>query len=267
MRTRPWPLIILAMAQILTPIANLFFNAWVYRVPVQLVWKWTWDSGWANAAEFWIYPLFAAFAISRVRRWSYWLFLSATALVLSRHVYHWTTGSGPVSTGAMIYVTIVQLALVTYFLLPAVRSTFFDPRVRWWETKPRFELKLPMRMRKNPESPWLLATVLNVSQGGCFLESTEKVETGETFDIAIDVFSQIFEVRGKVVHHRDLTPERRCYGIQFVHQGETAYRFQCLTDGLEKIGFRDRTRPSSLWENFKQWASTLMRSGKGLTPS
>jgi len=166
----------------------------------------------------------------------------------------------------MIYVTLLQIVLVTYFLLPAVRTPFFNPRVRWWETKPRYELRLPVGLRKDPQAAWLQSMILNLSEGGCFLEASDRLENGDTFDIAIDVFTQKFEVKGKVVHAREIAGGQRCYGIQFLHQAGSAERFRNLVAGLERIGFRDRTRPATLWASFSQWFSTLLRSGKGLTP-
>ncbi len=267
MRTRPWALVVLAVIQLLTPVVNLLFNAWIYRVPVRLVFRWSWDNGWLTLMEFWVIPVLAAFAILRMRRWSYALFVVAMLWMLGRHIFLWSQSQGTVSTSAMIYVTVLQLALVTYFLLPAVRTPFFDPRVRWWETKPRFELLLPVLLRRDPTTAWIKATILNLSEGGCFIECSEKLESGDSLDVEIDVFSQKFEARGKVVHAREVSGEKRCYGIQFAHQAESLERFQGLVSGLEAMGFRDRTRPASFWESFRDWLKTLLTSGKGLTPS
>jgi Tfp pilus assembly protein PilZ len=43
--------------------------------------------------------------------------------------------------------------------------------MRWWRTKPRFETFLPLVIQR--ENQWDYPTMRNISEGGCFLETSQ----------------------------------------------------------------------------------------------
>jgi hypothetical protein len=169
----------------------------------------------------------------------------------------------------LVFVYGIEIALVSYFMLPAVRATYFNPRVRWWESKPRYELKLPAHLKVGVES--LDAQVVNVSEGGVFIRTGRNLPLGDSVGLRFEILGQAFEVDGRIVHVRKAVDsgagvDAFWHGMEFAHTFDTSRRFQGLSKALRELGFQDRTPREPLFVSFKDWTSNLLRTGKGLTP-
>ena len=71
---------------------------------------------------------------------------------------------------------VVYLLGLSYFINPRIRRLYFDPKLRWWRAKKRYETHGPaIIFRENKPSYPVLR---NISEGGCF------VETPHTFDVS-----------------------------------------------------------------------------------
>ena len=264
MRTRPWPLVLLALVQLLTPVVNVLFNAWVLRVsPLQIL-TWLLQRPWIDIFEALLLMPIAGIAIFRMRRWSYAVFFVAMVWSIYGSVKHWQYASSTLSAPLLILLYVLEIALVIYFLTPEVRTTYFDPRVRWWESKPRYELKVPGEIRS--QSQKYDASILNVSEGGAFLSTSQKLEVGKPLELHFSILSQPFSVTGKLVHTRDLGNGVSCYGMQFIHSAESAKKFRGLTRGLEEIGFQERSGRKPMYQEFFDWLRTLLTTGRGWRP-
>jgi hypothetical protein len=260
---RPWPLVILAVIQMLSPIFNVLVNSWTLGVKPNYVLGWIMERPPIEIFEFFLLMPIAGFAILRMRRWSYIVFFGAMAWSLFSNLRHlqYTSQTHSVLVLGLVYG--LQIALVLYFLLPSVRVTYFNPRVRWWESKPRYELKLPCELIVAGNQSE--GNVLNVSAGGIFVQVTVKrgFNVGADVDLRFSVLSQVFKAQGKFAHERELGGGVFCYGIQFNHSPETRERFQNLTRALEILEFQIR---AAFTQSFFGWFVTLLKTGKGLTP-
>lgn len=264
MRTRPWPLVLLALAQILSPVFTVLFNAWVLDVHPRHVLGWIFLRSPLEIFESLLLMPIAGIAIYRMKRGSYAIFFAALTWALVSNFKQWSYASHAISLPAIVGMYVAQLALAGYFLMPSVRRTYFDPRVRWWESKPRYELKAPAVLEVGSEKGE--GELLNVSEGGAFLATARTWNTGEKAKLTFWIMSQEFQIEGRVVHARELSPERRCYGIEFIHTPESQKRFRGVARGLAELGFQDRTpRPNPL-KDLRDWAVRLVKTGKGWTP-
>jgi hypothetical protein len=265
MKNRPWPLLILALIQIFTPAFNIFFNAWMLDVSPTKVLSWALDRRFQTVFEFFALAPIAGFAILRMRRWSYGVFLGAMGWSLWAKIRTWDYASQMLPPWGLALIYLGEVLLVGYFLLPAVRTTYFDPRVRWWESKPRYELKLPSTIDRK-EGERVEGRVLNVSQGGAFVQAPVKMVHGEEVEFEFWVMTQPFRIRSHIVHERELSPGIWCYGLQFNHDPASARRFDRMSRGLAMLGFHERDQKPSLAASFLAWARTVFTTGRGLTP-
>lgn len=206
----------------------------------------------------------AGIAIFQMKRWSYGVFFLATSWSILSNFRHWHYAQQSVPMPALIGIYLLQIALVTYFLLPGVRVTYFNPRVRWWESKPRFRLALPASMAFKTQT--IQGDILNVSEGGCFVKPKSPLLIGDELKLGFEILSQQFEIAGRIVHSREIAPGEMCYGIQFDHTTESASRFRGLTLALRALGFQDRVSSKTWHAELKEWAVTLAKTGKGLVP-
>ncbi len=72
---------------------------------------------------------------------------------------------------------------IGYFINPRIRSLYFDPKMRWWRQKKRFETHLPMIL--NLAQEWHYPVLRNISEGGCFVETPHLIPINTPLDVMI----------------------------------------------------------------------------------
>jgi len=80
-----------------------------------------------------------------------------------------------------------------YFLLPAVRAAYFNAKLRWWETKPRYLVNIPASFgRKGASSA--RGTMVNLSEGGAFLKTARKYKKSQKIHVQFYLLGRDYEV-------------------------------------------------------------------------
>jgi hypothetical protein len=110
---------------------------------------------------------------------------------------------------------LVNLGLAAWFLMPEVRKPFLNPKLRWWESSPRFSLTLSGRIFPAlSEKKGTRIKIRNLSQGGALLElsSPHSIQTENALLIGFpatlssempsDQTPWVFS-EGKVVHRKE----------------------------------------------------------------
>lgn len=105
---------------------------------------------------------------------------------------------------------------MTYFINPRIRHLYFDPKSRWWRSKPRYETHHAV-MLNHQESAYY-PIIRNISEGGCFLEMGEKLgmldQVDIVFPLPVPLGKSVFRSKGEVRWVSSST-ERPGLGIQF----------------------------------------------------
>jgi hypothetical protein len=255
----------LAFIQILTPAVNILFNAYILRVSPARVLIWVLERPAYEAFQTLLLMPIAGIAIFAMKRWSYPVFLGAVGWSAYRNFRNFAYASGVMPLPMLLLVYAFEIGLVGYFLLPKVRTTYFDPTVRWWESKPRYVLELAARVRAKGGRD-LPAAVHNISEGGAFVTASGDLNMDDALELEFAVIGRPFLARGKVVHSRVMDDGRHCFGIQFTHTVDSLTKFQQLTTSLSLLGFQDRGTAEPWQKSLKTWILTLVRTGRGWTP-
>ncbi|HRK03296.1 MAG TPA: PilZ domain-containing protein, partial [Oligoflexia bacterium] len=156
---------------------------------------------------------------------------------------------------------ILDFVMVSYFLLPQVRITYFDSRVRWWENHPRYWMSSAVKLQLMERV--VEAEVDNVSVGGAYLLTKETFEIGDCVRLQFKVFSNEYDVNAEIVHKGKGSGG---YGARFVHTPETLEAFERLTRAMEILRIPRRPDYKNSWEGFLDWARTLLKTGRGIVP-
>ena len=120
-------------------------------------------------------------ALLFVRRWSLHLTLGTLAIVVLYNIVNFQALSviGAWKLGAMIIVT-VGLLLSLYF--SEFRVPYVNPRLRWWETAPRFRVDL--KARETTLSRDLV--IVDISRTGVLAEmSAEGIDVGQSLKLEL----------------------------------------------------------------------------------
>src|SRR6185295_9173146 len=184
MRRRPWPIVILALLQLLSPVLSVTLLAWKLQTPVRhFVWMLVKYGSASQLFELFGTSLITAAAIWAVKKWSYPVFIGIFAWGAYSNFSVWHQYPQVYSLATLLAVNIVNLGLVSYFLVPAVSAAYFNPRLRWWESKPRYSVDLLGTLKFDPPdapgSRFQEVRITDISEGGVYLVSKEKLSLGQ----------------------------------------------------------------------------------------
>jgi hypothetical protein len=161
-----------------------------------------------------ILPFFLLFGLIRVTKIGWYTLVGVVSLLGVRDLQVYYAAQGSV-TSFLVHIVIFLFSL-SYFINPRIRHLYFDPKLRWWRTKRRYETHLPFLM--NGKSGWQYPILRNISEGGCFVETPHPMEMSEFVNILIPLpvplGVSVLKARGEV---RWASPSGRRpgMGIQF----------------------------------------------------
>lgn len=162
-----------------------------------------------------ILPLVLIFGLIRVDSLGWYTLVSFVALWGVRDLYDYYSTSDTAISSLLVHLGIYAASL-GYFINPRIRHLYFDPKLRWWRTKPRFETHSPMIYMHADK--WHYPLLRNISDGGCFLETSQLLSIGENITISIPLPEplnlSVIKSRGQVRWVSD-NPLRSGMGVQF----------------------------------------------------
>lgn len=142
----------------------------------------------------------------------------------ARDLYLYYSSQGAPLGPILVHLSIYLLSLF-YFINPRIRHLYFDPKLRWWRTKHRYETHSPALV--HTAGDWQYPILRNVSEGGCFLETPHALGVNEPLEVAIPLpiplNVAVIRARGEVRWiSRD--PLRPGMGVQFQRIGPATAR-------------------------------------------
>jgi hypothetical protein len=268
MRFRPWPIVILAAAHCLAPLFNGLYSAWLQNVSMSSYWNSTFQTGqWLSMLAYLLSLPVAGIAIFKTKRWSYPVFLSIMGWALYSNFLSWHEFPQYFGTASLLFTYAINIGVMSYFLIPEVREVYFNPRLRWWETKPRYDISIPTALHcLDREGD---GTLVNVSEGGAFVETPMILFFGSEVQISFQSLGQspgkTIYVKSKVVHVRRAKPAG--YGLECVHTVGSFAEMKEFVREVKNSGALERMGNVSLTEEFFSWSKTVLRTGQGLIPN
>ena len=266
MPKKPWSINILAFLFISEPLVKLLFYSWYWNRDIHFLLTTTpMKSPYMVFMFFFACPV-AGIAIWAVKRWSLPVFLMIEALILFGHFSSWHSAPEYFSTFLFVAMTLLNAVVVSYFLIPAVRIAYLDPRVRWWAQKPRYEVSWPCTISQGKLSEKGL--ILNLSEGGVRLNLVKKVsfESGKSVNIEFKFEGFSFSLPSEIRYQMPADGAVQ-YGVQFEEaSGKKRLPIRQCIRVLERRKFPRRPGRESRIKSLAQWLYVLFTTGKGLIP-
>ncbi|OFZ20235.1 MAG: hypothetical protein A2X94_15280 [Bdellovibrionales bacterium GWB1_55_8] len=263
MRSRPWPIIILALLHILAPFLNAGFSASLEGLSIPgylnvLIH----ETSWLGLVDFFVLFPLAGIAIYLCKRWSYFVVLLVAALNVVSNFQTWKTYPAYFPAWLFVVAVILGAVLVGYFLLPAVKIVYMDPRLRWWESKPRYLIAGECVFTLADHE--VRARVTDFSEGGVFVGAAAELPLGAVVPLVLSLSDHTLRLSGKIVYRRQ--GEVPGFGIQFTSPSSSARKeIRTLLRELKRRGTPVRT-PFDWKEDLRAWFSMLVRTGEGIVP-
>lgn len=267
MERKPWPLIVLALLHFFEPQVKLLFYSWLWHLPVGTLLQSlsAQQNSWRTFLFLFSFPI-AGIAIFVVKNWSLPVFFAIQIITLCQHLYDAAFSPTHLPIAYAVLFIFLNLVVTTYFLLPAVRVAYLDPRVRWWESKPRYQVRWPAYLTQDTRA--FEATISNISEGGFFCELPQRtpLETTQEVVASFSFQERRFEVRGEF-RHSHFAEQKSFYGVEFVGLPTSLLRSlkSCLRE-LDRLGTPRKPARENPFKSFRRWFVRLVTTGKGLLP-
>jgi hypothetical protein len=150
---------------------------------------------------FWILSFLAAlsgYGLWEMRRWSWYLFLIANVLAIYANAVV-VSNYGESNHKVIAYIFSVAVILgVIYRVSKEVRVPYFLPKIRWWESNPRYKLVAPVALERSSGGA-LEGEILDLSMTGCFIKLKQDLLPDEPIQVRFTLFSHPIQTTGIVV--------------------------------------------------------------------
>lgn len=260
MRSRPLPLIFLATLHIAVPVFNTAFSALLmkesYGTYLQTLVRES--SFWALFCAFALYPIAGA-AILAIKEWSYGLYTLSMGIGFYHTVNSYQLMGQTTAIAIFVAANLISLALVTYFLLPLIRRSYFDRHIHWWQAKPRYQIELPAIMKGSFGE--CRCMIRDLSEGGVFIKFAKRLDPAEIPEISFSIFDQLVRVDCSIIYRR--AKGITGYGMQFRHTPQTKHQIKRIIRGIRLMGVQTAFGRTDWTDGFKNWATTLIKPKKG----
>jgi len=205
---------LIAIALILAPIGNIVFTIAALDVPLMTWQSWSYWLAYIKPQVWALNVLLfsSGLALMRVRTWTH-LFASFTiGVVLIYNIVFWEglLFLGPIAFGVMLVLSLLAAGIL---YSREFRKPFHNPRLRWWETSPRYQARLPVSLTHSSEGNMYPGEILDISRSGLFItiENNPDLPIGEEHHVVLPTG---IELRGQIVRRTG-----NGYGLSFVRVG------------------------------------------------
>ncbi len=162
---------------------------------------------------------FAAYAVYHTKAWSWWLALVATlgmvAFSVAVSLYR-AQDVGDAWLWTSVVVIALPMVVAALLLQREIRQPYFNPRVRWWESEPRYAIDAPVRGG---------GRALDISRNGMFVQHDKPPEVGKVGTWLFEIDGHEVRVAGTVSWLSPGEAEHPAgFGVRFETQDEPTRR-------------------------------------------
>jgi hypothetical protein len=204
----------------------------------------------------------AGYGFWEMKRWAWYLFIIANLLITYQNAVM-VNEHGETYHKALTFIfSVAIIALITYRVSREIRVPYFFPKIRWWESDPRYRLSVPVKLDR-AETGDLTGDILDLSMGGCFVKLRSDLHQDEKVALSFTIFQLELKLEGIVVWRTQSTVTHpKGVGIKFIDLDRDQRRaLRVITRRLKRISnFYKRSRYLLNQEEFVKRLQELERA-------
>ena len=263
MSRKPWPIVILATIQFLIPLADMLMGSKILEISIWNYLQHLYQiKEFPDLVEFFGVAPLAGYAILRVQKWSFPAFLGCMLWGVLAHMENWQEYTPNFNYHILLSYYFLNTVVVSFFLLKQVGQVYHNPRLRWWESKPRYTLNEAAQIKIHSHSRG--CTLVNISEGGAFVKTVGELKTGSHVAIHFSCLGKPYLLQGEV--RFQLANIKNCYGVQFVLPWNKRIQMRKFIRALEAMGVERRPPRTSSWKSFTAWVKSLFFDNTSIVP-
>lgn len=146
--------------------------------------------------------LVLGYAFLEMRRWVWPFFVMSLFLIAYENAFVLASYGTTNHVWFSFLFSIAVLVGLYFRTYSEVRVPYFLPRIRWWESNPRYRMIIPAKIHvvgKSKAGEWKTVEILDLSGAGCFIKNRDHHTLGSTVEVEFEVFGQKFVFTGELV--------------------------------------------------------------------
>lgn len=151
-------------------------------------------------------------------------------------------------------ITILFQLIGLFFVTREVRVPYFTPRIRWWESDPRYKLSIQTKILKQDKTVYE-GEIMDISRSGCFIKTHFYFPPDEKITLDFSLFERVIKCHGRVIWQTESTVTHpKGVGVKFEDlDKETISALKQGTDKLRKLArvYTQMTREKN-WQEYLQ---------------
>ncbi len=213
---RPWPILMLALLQFLTPVIYLAFAAGFYNVSIGSATREIMElTPFTRQLEIFILPLILGLLIFMTNRIAYLIAMIGCIYGIVAGVLAFVLSNQTDPVFPIILSNLFCLAAIGYLARSKARNIYFNQRLRWWETELRYVVNFPSSVTRVGGAP-MKATLLNIASGGAGVETLNSgFLKGEVITLEFQNAGTVHHLKAKVMWEKPIDSAKQFIGIHW----------------------------------------------------
>ncbi len=217
---KPLIFIVLGILLLLEPIFKILYFKASTDFPFDAIFRNVFSmEGFKNIFDFWILFPLGGIALLNINRLTYAIFFFVQIYsIYSSLTYEPFTWPYVNATPHFFSMTMLVFNIMTmlYFLLPSVRTPFFNKRSRWWESATRYSINLPCIINIIDVCELPNCEILNISKTGALIYGPKEIFDENYVDLKLSSSDGKFNfcLRCEIVGKHDVN-KRDAYRLHF----------------------------------------------------
>lgn len=143
----------------------------------------------------------AGYGLWEMRHWSWYLFVIANFMLTYENALFVNSYGSSLHPIGVFLLSVIGVGLVVYRIGKEIRVPYFFPKIRWWETDPRYKLVVPTQIRclEVSHSMVVEGQIMDLSMTGCFVKLRNDLNRNEDVSLEFSIFGHKIHCRGTVV--------------------------------------------------------------------
>jgi Tfp pilus assembly protein PilZ len=193
MKKRPLSVLILSYLYFASPVLVLIYLMLTGNMEQVLNWR---------VLSLMILTPVVGYGIWTIRVWGYFLLIAHSLLLIASNIASYMMGDTSLPLWFISSVSVILLGVIILFVRKEVKTPYFNPEVRWWESASRYYYHDMKVLVKEHNSDKLIfdAKSFDLSETGVFVTTDRVVNIGEKYSFElILVNNSILYTDGEVV--------------------------------------------------------------------
>ena len=138
------------------------------------------------------------YGLWEMQRWSWYGFLVFQGLLLYENAIIGSEYAESHHRAFVFIASVLMQIIIGMRVAREIRVPYFFPKIRWWESNPRYRVSIPVSIQKE-NGELILAEILDLSNSGCFIKLRPSLEISQKIKLNFRAYSQILSLSGTVV--------------------------------------------------------------------